>query len=330
MNRKPAEDYFTIEPRGEQDFKEMFTTDGPDRFMTPVFENVTAKNIYFKTQEYAIPLEARAKLAEKPTNKEGVSAATLNGMNKVKHWADDGLFDIPFIGDHELKIIEGKFEEGTLTIPADAYEDILDTFPEDVPSSSGGGSYNPFGRFASDVAIGVYLIVGDAEKEEEFKETMKKTIDFNSTWHAARGRTPDLQLRLFLVGCAVAAYILSTFVALLPFSINFFCIRGFPFQHYTCFGSVHTANRRVALLYDSLVLVNKKKVSNSKTSSSYTQTYLSTAEFTKRVYGFADPSFKWPRTAASMPQATLPFTTSPHTSPHRTELLPEHGHHRTL
>ena len=187
QGKKQAEDKLSIEPRGEQDFEKMFTTDDPDRFMTPVFEAVTAKNIYFKTAEYFISLQALAALAEKRTNKEGVSAATLDGMTKpVMNWEADGLFDIPFIGNLRLKkhqkengewISNPELTTSDLFVPEEAYENILDTFPEDVPSSSGGGSYNPFGRFASDVAIGVYLIVGDAEKKEEFKKTMKKTIE---------------------------------------------------------------------------------------------------------------------------------------------------------
>ena len=176
--RTPAEEYISIEPRGDQDFEKMFTTDNPDRFMTPVFEDVTPQNIYFKTRKYAISLQALAKLAEKRTNRERVSAATLAGLPKVKYWSDDGLFDIPFIGYHKFKtLLEPKFKDGTFTIPDDAYENILDTFPQDIPASaSGGGSYNPFGRFASDVAIGVHLRMDRSEKET-FKATMKDTIE---------------------------------------------------------------------------------------------------------------------------------------------------------
>ena len=178
----------SIEPRGDQNFEEMFTTDDPDRIMTPVFEDVTTKNIYFKTEKYFISLHALAKLAEARTKgQKGVSADQL-GRFPVTYWEADGLFDIPYIRNIPFKShadSKPQFVNTDLanTLPTNVYEHILNTFPEDIPSSSGGGSYNPFGRFASDAVIRVDLFMEKSEKEkfqDDMKEIIGKHVGYNS------------------------------------------------------------------------------------------------------------------------------------------------------
>ena len=166
-------DTYTILPRGNLEGFEKILTENPERIMTPVFGAVTANNVYFKTEEYFISLRALAKLAEEQKNGRAVSDATLEEMtNPVMYWQADGLFDIPYVG-----------EVGTATtskirnVPDNAYENILETYLDDVSSPSGGGSYNPFGRFASDAGIGVLLIMDEKEEKEKFEEKMKKTIE---------------------------------------------------------------------------------------------------------------------------------------------------------
>ena len=152
---------FDIKPRGTKDFKKLVLTDSPDRIMTPIFKKPTAENIYFKTEKYFISLKALAALGK---NKKAGDFSPLKGLEKpVMYWEADGLFDIPFIP-------AGKDFETE-------YKEIFDTFPEDLPQSAfGGGSYNPFGRFASDAIIGVVLIMDNAGKKD-FKNKMKATIE---------------------------------------------------------------------------------------------------------------------------------------------------------
>ena len=165
-----------IAPRETKDFKEMFLTEDPDRIMTPAFEAATALNIYFKTKKHFISLQALAALAKKRTAGEEFSPATLHGIpSPAMYWFPDGLFDIPKIGNFPY-IKDGKTKYLPLDVPNDEYEDILDTFPEEVTSAASGGSYNPFGRFASDVDIYVHLIMGDDVKED-FKKAMKASIE---------------------------------------------------------------------------------------------------------------------------------------------------------
>ena len=165
----------TIETWEDLDFRKMVETEDPDRIMTPLFEAATAQNIYFKTTKHFISLQALAALAEKRIAKEEFSLAPLHGMRPTMYWHPDGLFDIPYIGS--LPYIENrKTKMLQLKVPNDEYNDILDKFPQEVISDASGGSYNPFGRFASDVAIEVYLKVGEEEKEK-FKEAMKDSIE---------------------------------------------------------------------------------------------------------------------------------------------------------
>ena len=164
-----------IEAWEDLHFRKMVETEDPDRIMTPLFEDVTPQNIYFKTTKHFISLQALAALAEKRIAGEAFALAPLHGMRPTMYWHPDGLFDIPYIGS--LPYIENrKTKMLQLKVPNDEYNDILDKFPQEVISDASGGSYNPFGRFASDVAIDVYLKVGEEEKEK-FKEAMKDSIE---------------------------------------------------------------------------------------------------------------------------------------------------------
>ena len=165
------------------DFTKMITTDEPDRILTPAFETVHKENIYFKANKNTlISLQALAKATELlDTSTEELSDADVSTIKRLpttspptpplQFWKEDDAFDIPYIGD--LTGNGGKTY--TLTAYTGDYNAAVKEFTQEVPERQVSGSYNPFGRFATDAAITVLFKIGKEEQDKVMDKMHKNT-----------------------------------------------------------------------------------------------------------------------------------------------------------
>ena len=166
------------------DFTKMITTDEPDRILTPAFKTVSKENIYFKANENTlISLQALAKATELlDTSTEELSDADVSTIKSLsttsprtpplQFWKEDDAFDIPYIGD--LTGNGGKTY--TLEAYAGDYNAAVKEFTQEVPERQVSGSYNPFGRFATDAEITVLFKIGK-EDQDKVMDKMHKNTD---------------------------------------------------------------------------------------------------------------------------------------------------------
>ena len=166
------------------DFRQMITTDEPDRILTPAFKTVSKENIYLKTKTTLISLQALAKATELlDTSTEELSDAdvsTIKSLSKtfpptppLQFWKEDDAFDIPYIGS-----VRGNGAKTyTLAAYTGDYNAAVKEFTQEVPERQVSGSYNPFGRFATDAEITVWFKIGEDEQKDVLAKMRREETD---------------------------------------------------------------------------------------------------------------------------------------------------------